>query len=189
MHGLLAAREVHLGLKPGSIGTVALIESPAAIFQLMSIAKTSRVIGLALGSEDFSVATGAPPSSTLLTLPAQMICLTAAACGIMALAVPHSIAAFREIEGWATGVETARAIGATGGLCIHPSQVKVLNTAFSPTAAEISWAEAVVEAWSTAKASGQGVCKIDGQMIDRPVVQRAQTLLSRRLATEMAGAK
>ncbi|HET9159421.1 MAG TPA: CoA ester lyase [Caulobacteraceae bacterium] len=186
LHGLVAAREVHLGLRPGSIGTVAQIESPAAIFNLPAIGKAPRVIGMALGSEDFALAMGTAPSPTLLTLPAQMICMAAAACQIMAFAIPFSIAAYRDAEGWTKAVATAKAFGATGGLCIHPAQVHAINEAFSPTAAEITWAEEVLGAWGRSDEAQQGVSSIDGQMIDRPVVRRAQILLERRRPTEKA---
>jgi citrate lyase subunit beta/citryl-CoA lyase len=184
LHGLLAAREAHLGLKPGSIGTVAMVESPSAIFQLAALSRAPRVIGLALGSEDLALALGVPPSAVMLAMPAQLICLAAAACGIMAFAIPYSIAAVRDIEGWAGAVVAAKALGATGGLCIHPAQVNAVNETFSPTAAEISWAQDVMQAWTTAEQSQRGVSTLDGAMIDRPVVQRAQTLLGRRRPME-----
>jgi citrate lyase subunit beta/citryl-CoA lyase len=180
LHRLVSEREAVLGLRRGAIGTVALIESPAALFELAAIGRGPRAIGLALGSEDFSVAMGAPPSPTLLTMPAQMICLAAAACRIMAFAVPCSIAAFRDVEGWTDAVKAAAAMGATGGFCIHPSQVSALNEVFSPTATEIAWAEGVMAAWAKAQASGQGVASLDGAMVDKPVVERARTFLSRR---------
>jgi citrate lyase subunit beta/citryl-CoA lyase len=186
LHGLLAGREVHLGLKPGSIGAVAMIESPAAIFQLAALGKAPRVVGLALGSEDFSLAMGVPPSEALLTLPAQLISLAAGARGIMAFAIPHSIAAFRDAEGWTAAALRAKAFGATGGFCIHPSQIAALNAAFSPTDAEITWAHDVLDAWAKAEKAGQGVASLDGTMVDAPVVQRAQAVLSRRRSREKA---
>jgi citrate lyase subunit beta/citryl-CoA lyase len=186
LHGLLAAREAHLGLKPGAIGVVAMVESPSAIFELVALSKAPRVIGLALGSEDFAVAMDAPPTATLLTMPAQLVAMAAAARGIMAFAIPFSIAAFRDLDGWADAAATARAFGATGGFCVHPSQVKALNQVFSPSDAEISWAQDVLTAWTKAEASKEGVSKLNGDMIDRPVVQRAQALLDRRAAVAPA---
>lgn len=180
--GLLSAREAKLGKPHGAMGVVAIIESPAAIFNLHAIAGSPRLIGLALGSEDFAAAMGTAPTPEMLALPAQLVCLAAAACGVMALAVPFSIAAFRDEIGWLRAAETAKALGATGGLCIHPSQVSAINLAFAPTAAELSWAKGVLEAWASAETSGQGVSTHDGHMIDQPVVERARALLSRHPA-------
>ena len=181
VHGRLSEREVRLGLTPGAIGILTLIESPAAIFELRAIAQAPRVIGRALGPEDLSLAMGTAPSPTLLTVPAQLICLAAAAGDLMAFAVPSSISAFRDAEGWASAVATAKAFGATGGLCIHPSQIEAVNAAFSPSAREIAWAEEVLGAWARAETSGLGVSAVDGSMIDRPVVERARALIRRRL--------
>jgi citrate lyase subunit beta/citryl-CoA lyase len=178
---LLSEREAVLGLERGSIGVVAMVESPSAMFDLLAIARGPRVIGLALGSEDLSTAMGIAPSGLMLAMPAQLICLAAAASEIMAFAVPFSIAAFRDEAGWAAGVETARALGATGGFCVHPSQITAVNGTFSPTPAEITWAEAVLAAWAGAERSGQAVSSLDGNMIDRPVIDRARALLGRRL--------
>jgi citrate lyase subunit beta/citryl-CoA lyase len=178
--GLLSEREAVLGLQPGSIAIVAMIESPAAMFNLRAIAAGPRVIGLALGSEDLSTAMGVAPSEAMLAMPAQLICLAAAASEIMAFAVPFSIAAFRDTAGWAGAVERARTLGVTGGFCVHPSQIKALNETFTPTPAEIAWAQAVLDAWTQAENSGQAVASLDGAMIDRPVIERARALLSRR---------
>jgi citrate lyase subunit beta/citryl-CoA lyase len=99
----------------------------------------------------------------------------------MAFAVPFSIAAFRDEAGWGAAVEKARALGATGGFCVHPSQIKAVNEAFSPTPAEVAWAEAVLSTSDGADRSDQAVSSLDGSMIDRPVIERARALLGRRL--------
>ena len=169
---LVKYEQVH-GLSSGSIGIVPLIESPAALFSVHDIAAGPRVVGIALGSEDFSLALGAPPSALALTLPAQLVCLAGASAGIMALAVPFSIAAYGDEIGWADAAETAKGFGATGGLCIHPTQVKILNDVFLPTDAELSWAASVIAAWAQAQDSGRGIVTLEGRMIDRPVFERA----------------
>jgi citrate lyase subunit beta / citryl-CoA lyase len=173
LDALLVKCEQTHGLSSGSIGIVPLIESPAALFSVHDIAAGPRVVGLALGSEDFSLALGAPPSALSLTLPAQLVCLAAASAGVMAFAVPFSIAAYGDEIGWANAAETAKGIGATGGLCIHPTQVKILNDVFLPTDAELSWAASVIAAWAQAQDSGRGIVTLDGRMIDRPVFERA----------------
>jgi citrate lyase subunit beta/citryl-CoA lyase len=60
-------------------------------------------------------------------------------------------------------------------LCIHPKQVEIVLAAFTPTEEEISWAQRVIEA---DKASNGGAVKLDGRMIDRPVVLLAQRTLA-----------
>ena len=173
---LLKCEQAH-GLNSGGIGIVPLIESPAALFSIHDIATAPRVVGLALGSEDFALALGAPPSALSLTLPAQILCLAAAAAGVMAFAIPFSIAAYGDEIGWNDAAETAKGLGATGGLCIHPTQVKILNNVFLPTQTELLWATSVIAVWAQAQDAGRGIVTLDGRMIDRPVFERAMAVL------------
>jgi citrate lyase subunit beta / citryl-CoA lyase len=66
-----------------------------------------------------------------------------------------------------------------GKACIHPAQVPVVNTVFSPTAEELEHAHRVVEAYESASATGSGVVALEGRMIDLPVVEQARRLLAR----------
>jgi citrate lyase subunit beta / citryl-CoA lyase len=71
----------------------------------------------------------------------------------------------------------ARSLGLRGKACIHPGQVPVVNRAFSPSEAEVAWAEKVVAANDAAAAEGRGVFALEGAMIDLPVVERARRVL------------
>lgn len=68
----------------------------------------------------------------------------------------------------------AKRWGFAGKLCIHPRQIAIVNDAFSPTEDEVAWARRVTEAFETANGAAVAV---DGKMVDRPVVQRAQYIL------------
>jgi len=68
----------------------------------------------------------------------------------------------------------ARRLGFGGKLCIHPKQVAVVNQGFSPTPAQVDWARRVIEADA---ASGGAPVAVDGKMVDRPVVLKAQSVL------------
>ncbi len=61
---------------------------------------------------------------------------------------------------------------------VHPSQVAVLNEAFSPTEAELEWARRVVDGDRAARAEGRGAFQLDGRMVDPPVVRRAEEILA-----------
>ncbi len=71
--------------------------------------------------------------------------------------------------------QRARRLGFGGKLCIHPRQVAVVNACFTPSADEVAWARGVVDA--DAGAGGAAVA-VDGKMVDRPVVLRAQSILA-----------
>jgi len=83
---------------------------------------------------------------------------------------------FRNSEGLRRDTEAARRDGFTGRLAIHPAQVPVINDVFTPTAAQVEKARAVVAAF--AAQPGAGAVGIDGKMYDRPHLARAQRLLA-----------
>jgi len=70
-------------------------------------------------------------------------------------------------------------MGYGGALCIHPRQVAVIHAALAPSADELVWARKVLAA--SEAAGGAGAFQLDGQMVDAPVVLRAQRLLARQL--------
>ena len=82
---------------------------------------------------------------------------------------------FRDKDGLARELDAARRDGFTGKLAIHPDQIDAINTAFSPTEAEIARARNIVAAF--AAAPGAGVVNLNGQMVDRPHLVQAQRVL------------
>jgi len=177
----IGALEGAQNLSPSSVGLIAMIESPAALAHLGEISAVPRIAGLALGSEDFSLALGVNPSPACLTLPCQMLALAAAVHGIAALGLPVSLADYNDLDAYAAAARQARAMGLTGALCVHPTQVPVINTAFSVSERERAEAERVLAAWERTggrTADGTGVVALDGRMIDLPVAQRARMLLA-----------
>jgi citrate lyase subunit beta / citryl-CoA lyase len=68
----------------------------------------------------------------------------------------------------------SRRLGFGGKLCIHPKQVDIVNTCFGPSEEELAWAHRVLEA--SARSGGAAVA-VDGKMVDRPVMMRAQAIV------------
>jgi citrate lyase subunit beta/citryl-CoA lyase len=83
----------------------------------------------------------------------------------------------RDGEGLAEAARRAQRLGFQGKMCIHPDQLAVVNTAFTPSEAEIAHAERVVAAFAEAEAAGSASIQLDGQFIDYPIVARAQRIL------------
>lgn len=162
-----------------TLGLIALVETPRGMTALTELSRVPAVVGLALGTEDFSLALGVPPTAAALDLPSRQLALAAAERGLMALAVPTSIAQFRDGEGYAAAVAAGAAYGVNGAICIHPAQVVAANRGFGVTVAERAAAERIVAAWDEATRRGISVTSLDGEMIDLPVVERARRLLSR----------
>jgi citrate lyase subunit beta/citryl-CoA lyase len=68
----------------------------------------------------------------------------------------------------------ARKLGFGGKLCIHPNQIASVNAAFSPSEAEVAWAHKVLDA---ARRSGGAAVAVDGKMVDRPVILKAERIV------------
>jgi citrate lyase subunit beta/citryl-CoA lyase len=67
-----------------------------------------------------------------------------------------------------------------GKLCIHPKQIEPVENAFRPSDSDIEWAKRVLKA--ALESQGAAVA-LDGQMIDKPVIERAQSMLARATAS------
>jgi citrate lyase subunit beta / citryl-CoA lyase len=183
----LAALEVRATRELGSTRLLVIAtETPRGLLSLsgypdqMTPGTAKRLAGLTWGSEDLGAALGVTArvdGSGALTPPFQLArttcLLAAAALGVQALDSVY--VDFRNKEGLARELDSARRDGFTGKLAIHPDQVDAINAAFMPTQAELAWARRVVAAF--AAAPGAGVVSLDGQMIDRPHLVQAQRVL------------
>jgi len=72
----------------------------------------------------------------------------------------------------------ARRLGFTAKSTFHPSQVAEINRIFSPSPDELDYARRVVAAFDAAQARGDGSVAVGGQLVDLPIVARAQRLLA-----------
>jgi len=155
-------------------------ETPRAVFTLGSY-DGARLAGLTWGAEDLPAAIGAATSREAdgsYTDPYKVVrALTlfgAHAAGVPAIETVYPD--FRNLDGLAAYAGRARRDGFTGMMAIHPTQVAVINAAFTPSAEEVAHARAVVEAF--AANPGAGVLQLDGKMIDAPHLKAAQRLLA-----------
>lgn len=83
-------------------------------------------------------------------------------------------AALDDPDRLAADVDRARRLGFGGKLCIHPKQIEAVNRGFVPSQTEISWARRVLEA-----AEATGAVRFEGEIVDRPVIERARGILAR----------
>jgi len=183
----LTAREAIAGLPEGSIKVLAQnVESAVGMFLAGTFRGSSkRLIGMTWGPEDLSAELGAETNREAdgsLTEPyrlARSMCLYgAAAAKVPAIETIH--VDFRNLDALRRDTELARRDGFTGRLAIHPAQVPVINEVFTPSAAQIDKAKAIVAAF--AAQPGAGAVGIEGKMYDRPHLARAKALLERTKA-------
>lgn len=175
LSAMLDALEYEQEMERGAVGVVAVVESPRALERITAIADGPRLIGVSLGSEDFALSLGRPPTPQALGLAAQAIAYAAAARGLMGIGMATGIANYTDLDAFAEEARRAHASGLTGAMCIHPNQVPVLNDCFGASAADIAEAQAILAAWDQ---RADGVVSHNGKMIDQPVVERARRLLS-----------
>jgi citrate lyase subunit beta/citryl-CoA lyase len=83
-----------------------------------------------------------------------------------------------DAAGFRARVDKSRRCGFFGKLLVHPDQVAVANEVFTPSQAEVERARRMVEAFGAAQAQGLAAIQVDGQMVDYPVVHRAQRTLA-----------
>jgi citrate lyase subunit beta/citryl-CoA lyase len=150
---------------------VALIETASGIASAQTIADMPGVTRLAFGAVDFSLDIDSGSEDRFLDYPRSVLVVASRAAGI---APPFDTPSIEIADTGAVehAARLARGFGMGGKLCIHPAQVRVIEQAFTPTADEVKWAESII-------GSGTGASQVDGQMIDRPVIERAQRILSR----------
>lgn len=176
--------EAALGFAPESTRIIPVAtETPAALFALGSYMLAGpRLAGMTWGAEDLSAAVGAIgyKENGQWTAPYQLarsLCLFAASAAEVA-PIDTLHADFRDEAGLAEAAQRARRDGFTGMLAIHPAQVPIINTAFTPTPEEIAHAEAVVAVFDANPDAG--VASLNGKMLDRPHLVQAQKILARR---------
>lgn len=176
--GLLTELETERGLAAGSIKLIAMVESADALLQSADIARaSSRLTGLTLGVEDYATSMGTAANADLLRPAALQVIQAARAAGIYPVTVPASMADFSDLNAFESAAVYARRLGSVGGYAVHPAQIAVLNQVFSPTEKEIAWAQRVLSAEEQAQRDGKGAFKVDGQMIDKPLIDRARMIL------------
>lgn len=158
---------------------IGLIEDPGAVFDARTVAAHSRVLGLALGSEDFAMMMGAEPSPDVLRLPKLLVHMAAKAHGKQSFGLLRSIADYADSGAMQTAAAEAKAFGFDGATCIHPSAIPFLNTGFLPTKAECDWARRVLARADKAAIENRGAFALDGKMIDAPVLSRARAILAK----------
>lgn len=185
VEGWLAALEAARGLPPGLVKIRPLLETALGVLRAYEIASASpRVTGLSLGAEDFALDLGVSRSREGIELfcARSSIVVAARAAGVDAIDIVFTDVT--DEEGLIKEAEAGRQLGYKGKSAIHPRQVGPINRVFSPTDAEVAWAQRVVAAFDEAAARGVASLVVDGRMVDIPIAEKARRILA--LAQAMA---
>ena len=181
----LSALEDQHGHPPGGVGLILVsTETPAGVLNLHTFSDCARVIVLSWGAEDLSAAIGAPrnrdPHGKYLDLYRHcrnQTLLCAAAGGVQPL--DTVFVDIKDPDGLQAECLEAAWMGYTGKITIHPSQIDIVNEAFTPSADDVDEAARLVEAFAEAEAGGRMAISFEGKMVDVPHLTRARKTLAR----------
>jgi (S)-citramalyl-CoA lyase len=156
-----------------------IIESAKGLLALEQIAHAPGVERLSFGGLDLgldlNLNTGTPAAQMFLDQARISVQLHSRGANLLPpLDGVHP--AIGDPKGLHRAIRHAYDMGYGGALCIHPKQVPVIHAALAPSADDLSWAKRVVDA--SAATNGAGAFQLDGQMVDAPVLLRAQRLLA-----------
>ena len=170
----------------GTTKMMAAIESAEGVLNAREIAQAStRLIGIALGAEDYvtNMKTKRYPDGQELFFARNMILHAARAAGIAAIDTVYSDV--DNVEGFQAETNLIKQLGFDGKSVINPRQIPLVNAIYAPTEKEIQHAKEVIWAINEAEAKGSGVISLNGKMIDKPIVERAQRVIALAKAAKL----
>lgn len=180
---IITRAEESARMEKGSIEIIATIESAQAFVNLPAIcAATNRLTGVVFGAEDFTADAGMTrtPSGIELLYARSALALHAAAFELQAIDMVQTN--FSDVERLITEARQAADLGYAGKQVIHPAQVAPVQKVFTPDQAAIEHAQRIIAGAAEAAEGGRGAFSLDGEMVDLPVIKRAQIILTRARA-------
>lgn len=163
----------HLNSRSGGKPILPLVETAQGFQNAQAIAKAPGTQRLVFGSIDFQLDLGISGDGEELLFFRSGLVLASRLAGLPA-PVDGVSTAIEDSQAVAAEAARAHRLGFGGKLCIHPKQLAVVNAAFTPSAAEVDWGRRVLAA---AASAGGAAIAVDGKMVDRPVILRAQRII------------
>ncbi len=155
-----------------------LIESALGLELIFEIARAHpRVVRVSLGEADLAADLGVRGEEGLLYARSRVVA-AARAAGLPG-PVQSVYTNVRDLDGLRRSTEAGRDLGFMGRSAIHPTQVPIINKAFTPTDAEVVEASELLDRLDSEAASGTGAFALeDGRFVDRAVVESARRTLT-----------
>lgn len=173
-------------LPVGTTKMMAAIESAEGVLNARDIATASdRLIGIALGAEDYvtNMKTRRYPDGQELLFARSMILHAARAAGIAAIDTVFSD--INDTDGFIDETTRIKQLGFDGKSVINPRQIPLVNGIYAPSKAEIQQAKEVIWAIREAESKGSGVISLNGKMVDKPIVERAERVIALAKAAKL----
>ena len=157
---------------------IAVIENAIGLYRIEEIAKARGLLAFSYGfldlCNDLQVQVGTASADIIANQIRYQLILTSKVHQLLA-PIDSVYADFNDSKGLHKRVQLWSQMGMSGMLCIHPKQVDIVKQALQPTDSELEFAQRVIEEYER---SGQAVFKIEGNMVDAPVIERSYQLLS-----------
>lgn len=160
----------------------AMLETAKGCLNAAAIAAHGRLEGMVMGTNDLAKDLGARHRSDRLPLMAGLGACVLAARAEGRVIVDGVFNAFEDVAGLRAECEQGRDMGFDGKTLIHPAQLSVANEVFAPGADEVALARRQIEAYAEARARGQGVAVVDGQIVENLHVATAEALIEKAAA-------
>ncbi len=162
----------------GDVPIWAMMETCRGIWNAMEVAAHPAVQGFVAGTNDLAKELNCRSRTDRLPMMTslQMMLLAARANGVIAVDGVYN--QFKDDDGLRVECEQGRDMGFDGKTLIHPAQVDVTNTAFSPSEAEIDLARRQIDAFEEIERSGQGVAVVDGKIVENLHVETARKVIA-----------
>jgi citrate lyase subunit beta/citryl-CoA lyase len=174
--------EKEFGWPEGTINIIGAIESVKGLYNVREMCKHPRMVAIALGAEDFiaNIKTNRTKTGIELYYCREQILMAARDAEIQALDTVYSD--IKDMDGFRNEVTNSRDMGFDGKSCIHPKQITEVHKIYTPDDKQIAKALKVLDAFQASLTDNKGVLNVDGKMIDKPIVVRAQRVIDQAVA-------
>jgi citrate lyase subunit beta/citryl-CoA lyase len=176
----MAQFEADVGLPVGSVGLMGIVETSRGLSAVDVIAGASpRLSRLLFGAVDLAADMSIDIDDAAgATQQARFAIARASFAAGLAPPIDTAYTDIPNLDELRASASRARALGYGGKTCIHPTQIEVVNSVFSPSEKQLAWAARVVDAFADAERRGLAALQLDGEMLDYPVIERARRILA-----------
>jgi citrate lyase beta subunit len=181
--GLIAKVEKELGWTNAGIALVVIVESARGIVNLASICRMAetcpRLQGIVFGAEDFAADMGATRTAEAVELLYARSAIVTHCVAFGLQAIDLVTVNFKDVELLEREATRGAQMGYTGKQVIHPAQVEPVQRLFTPSPEEVEKAKLLLAQARAYAEKGKGAFALGGEMVDMPVIKRAELVLAR----------
>jgi citrate lyase subunit beta/citryl-CoA lyase len=183
LDGGLTALEHSVGMEPGTVEVIPMIESAAGVIHIWDIVTQPRVVSIFVGSAeqgDLVADLGCewtPDGVGMLTVRGQ--CLAAARAAGIKIPIDGVFMNLADEDALRQECLLALRLGYWAKAVIHPRQIPVVHEVFTPDEEEVARQRAIIEAFDRALAEGQAAVSVEGKMVDYATARVARSIVER----------